>query len=243
MSLRRLCAVPPAIGAYTPVGAMEHQITLMAPAARDAATGRTLPPIAAGVSPALIRALSGQEKDQAQQIAQSVSHLVAIPYLPGVSESMLVVFDNRSFQIQYIQDPDERQVELQMYCSELGQNAGGLNGSPNDWIIPMSNYHLEVADGTNAASIKHVAGTIRAWNLFNAADYPVFVKLHDTAVAPTPGVGVAYTIGIQAGQKSEVPNVYLTFLNGIAISITKQMEDSDTTPVAANDLGGDIQFT
>jgi len=80
---------------------------------------------------ASVRALSGQELDKAQQIAQRVSHLVTVPYRPGLLESMTIgMYDFgtlRTFQIADIEDPDERHVELRIMAFEINQNAGSAS--------------------------------------------------------------------------------------------------------------------
>jgi SPP1 family predicted phage head-tail adaptor len=127
MPLPRLSALPPRPGAYTTVGSYSRQISLVAPGARNPDGSQQ-----AG-SPALttwaaIRGLAGEELDKAQQIAQRVSHLVTIPYQLGVNEGDTLSFvdgsQNRVFQIHAIDDPDERHIELRLYCAEFGQNAG-----------------------------------------------------------------------------------------------------------------------
>lgn len=122
MSLRRLCSILPAEGAYTPIGSFDQQVQLLMPTGR-AADGGDLPYSVFAISWADIRPLSARETDKGQQILQEVSHLVTIPYMPGVTQAMLVSFGNRTFQIEAVEDPDERQVELRIYCAERGQNA------------------------------------------------------------------------------------------------------------------------
>jgi SPP1 family predicted phage head-tail adaptor len=112
------------LSGYTPIGAMTRQITLFLPGQRSPVDGSTGPPAAFGTSWASIRALQGEELDKAQLIAQKVSHLVAIPYQPGIVESMTLTWENREFQISAIVDPDEMHFELRLYAFEMGQNAG-----------------------------------------------------------------------------------------------------------------------
>ena len=80
---------------------------------------------------AAIRAIGGAEMDKAQQFAQRSTHLVTIPYQPGMQQNMTVSFNEggttRTFQIEYIEDPDERHVELRMMCFEMNQNAGSAS--------------------------------------------------------------------------------------------------------------------
>lgn len=75
-----------------------------------------------------MRGLAGQELDKAQTIAQKSTHLVTIPYQLGVSQNMLVgvneASSTRFWQIAFIEDPDERHIELRLYCFEINQNAG-----------------------------------------------------------------------------------------------------------------------
>ena len=103
---------------------MSRLVTLYQPGQRNPADGTATPPEPFTQSWAAIRALAGQELDKAQQIAQETTHLVAIPYLHGITENMLVNFEGRMFQIKYIEDPDEMHWELRLYAAELGQNAG-----------------------------------------------------------------------------------------------------------------------
>jgi SPP1 family predicted phage head-tail adaptor len=123
VSLRRLAFTPPSVGAYTPSGSMCEVVTFNIESALDA-SGNAQAPTTFGTSYANIRALTGRELDKAQQIAQQVSHLVTIPYLAGVKESMTMTTDDgRLFRIQAIEDPDERKVELRILALESGQNA------------------------------------------------------------------------------------------------------------------------
>lgn len=124
MPLRRLSQVPPAPGGYTPIGAMNRQIQLFLPGIRNPEDGTTGPPAAWGISWAAKRALQGTEIDKAQQIVQKVSNLWVIPYQLGIVESMTFTWQNRSYQIAAVDDPDEMQVELHLYAFEIGQNAG-----------------------------------------------------------------------------------------------------------------------
>lgn len=124
MSLPRLTGRPPGAGAYTSLGSFNKIINLMQASAR-AASGAPGPlsPYATGVW-AAIRSTGVLELNKAQQIAQKVSHLVTIMYMPGVRPDMLVQYLDagltRIFKIVDIEDPDERHVELRMLCQEVG---------------------------------------------------------------------------------------------------------------------------
>jgi SPP1 family predicted phage head-tail adaptor len=119
MPLRRLSSSPNSIGG------MSRQITLnYASAGRNTTDGGPLPPSPATTSWASIRALKGDELDKADQIAQEADHIVRIPYQYPVNLSMTVGFEGRTFQIKYIEDEDEMHFFLDLYCAEIGQNAG-----------------------------------------------------------------------------------------------------------------------
>jgi SPP1 family predicted phage head-tail adaptor len=118
MPLRRLSS------ARHSIGGLSRQVVLMQPGGRNTADGSTFPPSPAITTWADIRSLRGEELDKAQQIAQETEHIVSIPYQIGVTLAMTVQFENRSFQIKYIEDEDERHIFLDLYCAEIGQNAG-----------------------------------------------------------------------------------------------------------------------
>lgn len=107
-----------------------------------------------------------------------------------------------------------------------------------------SMYHVVSAGSTNAANIKASAGRVTGWSIFNNADYPIYVKFHNTAGTPTAGAGVVYAIGVQAGTAS-MPfddDDGLAFATGIGISIVKGITDADGTAVLASDCVVNIHF-
>lgn len=123
MPHRRLSFIPPAAGAYTPVGSMTAWITILNPAGQDA-DGRATSPSTFATCWAAVRALAGRELDKAQQVDQEVSHLVTVFYFEGPKENMTIQWEGRVLQIIGIQDPDGQHRELRMLCVERGQNAG-----------------------------------------------------------------------------------------------------------------------
>jgi SPP1 family predicted phage head-tail adaptor len=127
MSLPRLSVRTPGAGEYTSPGAMNRRVTFYT--AANPTSGK--PASAFVESWAAIRAVAAQELDKAQQIAQRVSHLVTVPYQPGILENMTIAFNEggitRFFQITAIEDPDERHVELRIMCFEINQNAGAAS--------------------------------------------------------------------------------------------------------------------
>ena len=105
------------------IGGMSRQVTLYLPGSR-AADGGNVPPSPFCTSPADIHSLRGQELDKADQIEQEVELVVTIPYQIGIKGNMLVGFETEMWQIHYIDDEDRRHVFLDLYCAEIGQNAG-----------------------------------------------------------------------------------------------------------------------
>lgn len=104
-------------------------------------------------------------------------------------------------------------------------------------------YHAVSAGSTNAANIKASAGRVTGWAIFNVADYPLYVKFHNTAGAPTAGTGVVYTIGVQAGSYSAFDDDDgIAFATGIGISIVKGIADADATAVLASDCVVNVHY-
>ena len=131
MTLPRLSSRPPGPGAYTSPGAMNRLITFNTPANPTAG----IPAAPLVDSWAAIRAIGGREMDKVQQFAQKSTHLITVPYQDGVFESMTLTVNEgdttRTFQIEYLEDPDESHRELRLMCFEMGQNAGsGTSTAP-----------------------------------------------------------------------------------------------------------------
>lgn len=126
MPLPRLSVA--ARGAYKNPALMNRQVAFYSAGPRNPADGSTEPASAAVLSWAEIEALSGQELDRAQQIAQTVTHLVSVPWQPGITSDMTIGYVDgaitRIFEIQFIEDVDEQRWFLKIYCAETGQNAG-----------------------------------------------------------------------------------------------------------------------
>lgn len=103
--------------------------------------------------------------------------------------------------------------------------------------------HKVSAGSTNATSAKATPGLLVGVRVFNLAAYPIYVKFHNVAGAPTPGVGVVYTVGVQSGVCRDVliPGGRY-FDTGIAYSIVKGIADADATAVLASDCVVDVEY-
>lgn len=105
-------------------------------------------------------------------------------------------------------------------------------------------YHAVAAATTNAASVKASAGQVFGYFVFNAAAYPVYVKLFNKASAPTPGTDTpAFVIGVPAGGGANLSfTVPLTFGTGIGVDMVKGIADADATALAASDCVFSLQY-
>jgi len=115
--------------------------------------------------------------------------------------------------------------------------ASGSSGTPS------SIFHRVATASANAVSIKASTGTLRSVRVFNKADYPVYIKFHNTAGTPTAGSGVIETVGVQAGltETHDLSNG-ATYSTGIGMTIVKDMADASTTAVAAEDCVVDVFY-
>jgi len=113
---------------HVAAGRRIHRLTLTAPGA-DVPDGQggwisstvTLAdPVYGEVVPASARDL---ENILANVVSASASHIVTIPYVPGVTLTTALVFHDprdgdRDFTISGISDPDERHIQLVLACDE-----------------------------------------------------------------------------------------------------------------------------
>ena len=73
--------------------------------------------------PASIEPLSGRELINAQAIQSDVTHRVRMRYVAGVETKHRVAFGTRVFDIRAVRNVNERNIELEMLCTE-GASAG-----------------------------------------------------------------------------------------------------------------------
>jgi hypothetical protein len=106
----------------------------------------------------------------------------------------------------------------------------------------LSIYRLLSAATTNAQSVKGSAGQLYGWYVSNVNAAARFLKIYNTASAPTAGSGTpVMTIAIPGGSTAGA-GANVEFANGIAfgtgigITITGAVADNDTTAIAANEV-------
>jgi hypothetical protein len=115
--------------------------------------------------------------------------------------------------------------------------------SPSGASATAAPHHFVAAATTNARSVKGSAGTLYRASIFNVADYPVYLKFHNTAGVPTAGAGVVRTVGVQAGTHVVVDlGAGEAFATGIGVTLVKDITDAGTTAVAASDAVVDIDY-
>ena len=103
--------------------------------------------------------------------------------------------------------------------------------------------HSVCAGSTNVANVKASAGNVYAIELYDNVNYPVYLKLYNTAGTPTAGTSVIETFGTQAGQGRFWSFVSGdSYATGIGVSITKGIADADTTATLASDCTYQIYY-
>ena len=103
--------------------------------------------------------------------------------------------------------------------------------------------HVVAAASTNAANVKSTAGRLVGWSLANTTAAWVYLKLHNTASAPTAGAGVVMTIGIPPNGTSELSLTGgIAFSAGIGISIVTGAAATDATAVTVNAVVGALLY-
>jgi hypothetical protein len=104
-------------------------------------------------------------------------------------------------------------------------------------------HHFVAAATTNALNIKASAGRVLGWAFGNTTAVWQYVKLHNTAGAPTAGAGVVQTIAIPPGGVN-VQNIPagIGFATGIARTCVTGSADADATATTLGAVVGDIFF-
>jgi SPP1 family predicted phage head-tail adaptor len=67
---------------------------------------------------AYVRPIRGRNFYEAQQGQSELTHEVNIRYRPGIDRSMIVVYDGRRFDVQYVMNIEEKNKELELICVE-----------------------------------------------------------------------------------------------------------------------------
>lgn len=116
--------------------------------------------------------------------------------------------------------------------------------TPDLAVGGLTHTRILAGASTNATLLKGIPGNLYGWYFENNAAYAVFVKVYDTASAPTAGSGTpALTIMVPAGATASFFSMIpVPLANGLGFTITKLFADSDTTVLVANDVQGFLLF-
>lgn len=100
-----------------------------------------------------------------------------------------------------------------------------------------SRTHLVSGAGTNATIVRNAAARLVGWQVSNTNAAWRYVKLHNTATAPTAGSGVVQTIAVPPNSTvNHAQEGGIAFTTGIGMTTTIGAADADTAAVGANDL-------
>ena len=116
--------------------------------------------------------------------------------------------------------------------------SGTVTANQGTLVTPQAS-NINSAATTNAASVKASAGTVYSVTASNTSASPRYVKLYNKASAPTVGTDVpVLTIPVPAGGTVNLPfgATGHRFATGIALAITANAADSDTTAVGASEV-------
>jgi hypothetical protein len=118
-----------------------------------------------------------------------------------------------------------------------------LNGSTSPTGAANS-VHIVSTASTNASLIKNSGGRVVAWTCGTTATSPRFLKLYNSASAPTVGsTAVARTVMIPASGVAQLEiAVGLAFSSGIGAAITTGLADADTGATVAGDTVCDVHW-
>ncbi len=139
------------------------------------------------------------------------------------------------------------------YNGSASNATSDFGGVQNVFRIPS--VGAGTPSGLITPNVNGVARTCRFYWVLGLLTntYPVYLRLYDTAVAPTPGAGTPKitfpfasstywngTIAVAAPQPNEfnLSDIGCSFTQGIGYVITKLPADTDTTAILAGDLTG-----
>lgn len=103
--------------------------------------------------------------------------------------------------------------------------------------------HLVSGASTNATIVKASAGRLLGWSVANTTASWKYVKLHNSATAPTAGAGVVGVIQVPPNGLAQFKlEGGIAHSTGISFTTTTGSADADATAVAAGDLIIDLYY-
>ncbi len=104
-------------------GELCHSVTIQAPVYAADANGMAVTPAswtAVRTTMAAIYTAGGRETSMASQIVSQVSHVVKVRWTPAaIKANYQVLFEGRTFTVQYVENVLERNRVLLLYCLEV----------------------------------------------------------------------------------------------------------------------------
>jgi len=101
-------------------GSLRHKITIQYPTkVTDDMGGSTVTWNDWDTVWAAIWPLRGAERLQAQQLEMSITNRIRMRYRRGLKPSWRIVFGNKTYNIQSIINPNERNIYLDLMCEEV----------------------------------------------------------------------------------------------------------------------------
>ena len=210
----------------------------------------------AGYSDALVASNTGY------QWTQRASRIENVPD-PDVPMYLFIIVQNGStapastttLTIGFIQVEDQGRQKVRIASSDpVGSHAQPvqvMGGSSDVGVQYRANAtggatisHVVSAASTNAANVKASAGRVVGWSFVNTTASWQYVKLHNTASAPTAGSGVVMTIAIPPNGVNNMPvgGGSIGFATGIGRSIVTGSADADATATTAGAVVGDLFY-
>ena len=107
------------------IGGLKKRITFIAMEEVENNLGLTeLKPVEKLKCWAKIEPARGREYYEAQKIRTENTYKITVRFHHGIKESMLIKYDDRTFEIQNIVDPCEAHISLEFYCTEKSRGMG-----------------------------------------------------------------------------------------------------------------------
>jgi SPP1 family predicted phage head-tail adaptor len=102
------------------VGRLRKRLELQSPNKTQNAYGEEVSPFMTYATVwGSIEPLQGKEMERARQINALISHKVRIRYRSGVSPRFRIKYGERIFDVNAVLNPEERNIELLLYCTEV----------------------------------------------------------------------------------------------------------------------------
>lgn len=103
---------------YSSIGGLNNRVVLLKPDTSKTATGGTKPPAVVATVWAGVEHIRALDIEKSQHVVGEVRHKIVIRYRAGITSDMLVQLGTRTLNVYAAKDPDERKVELWLYCFE-----------------------------------------------------------------------------------------------------------------------------